>query len=70
MLDCRQNVLTSINTLLRRIALFQSRHEEKHLGRFMSSLVTEVELLRNDLVLVFNQNFYLRCKLDEREQQL
>jgi hypothetical protein len=23
-------------------------------------------LLRNDLILVFNQNFYLRCKLDEK----
>jgi hypothetical protein len=64
MLDCRQNILTSINTILRRIALFQSRPEEKHLLRFLNSLTTEVELLRNDLVLVCNQNFYLRCKLD------
>lgn len=49
---------------------FQCRPEDKHLSRFLGSLITEVELLRNDLVLVFNQNFYLRCKLDEKTQQL
>jgi hypothetical protein len=70
MLDCRQNLLTSINTLLRRISLFQSRPEDKHFSRFQASLIAEVELLRSDLILVFNQNFYLRCKLDEKTHQL
>jgi len=42
MLDCRQNVLASINNILRRITRFNTRHDEKQLNRFITALTTEV----------------------------
>lgn len=70
MMDCRQNLLTTLNNLIKKMNFFHAHPEDKNISRFIVNVVNDLELLRNDLVLVFNQNFYLRCKLDEKSQML
>ena len=64
MIDCRQNLLATIHALLKKAASLQTHPEEKRIASFVKNVISNLELLKNDLVLLFNQNFYLRCKLD------
>lgn len=65
-MDARHKALSLAQDLIKKSNLLLSKTEDRHITKIAASLITGLELIRNDLVLVFNQNFYLRCKLDEK----
>ena len=65
-MDARHKALSLAQDLSQKSNLLLSKSEDRHITKLAASLITGLELIRNDLVLVFNQNFYLRCKLDEK----
>jgi glutathione peroxidase-family protein len=35
-----------------------------------NNIVSDIELLRNDVLLLLKHNFYLQCKLNQQDEQL
>jgi|688.fasta_scaffold506649_1 hypothetical protein len=65
-MDARHKALSLVQDLIKKSNLLLTKSEDRQISKIAASLITGLELIRNDLVLVFNQNFYLRCKLDEK----
>jgi hypothetical protein len=65
-MDTRHKALSLAQDLIKKSNTLLNKTEDRHFIKVIASLITGLEIIRNDLVLVFNQNFYLRCKLDEK----
>ncbi len=42
MMDCRQNLLTTLNNLIKKVNFFQTRPEDKNISRFINALTSEL----------------------------
>jgi hypothetical protein len=68
--DFRRNTLANIAHLTRKMRKIQSVSEERQKEALLASIMGDVDLLRSDTLLILNQNFYLQCKLAEKDDRL
>ena len=64
--DFRRTTLTNINhiqTLLDRLKATDNNRVKEGI---LASIKANVDLFKNDVILILNQNFYLNCKLTEK----
>ena len=64
--DFRRTTLSNINhiqTLLERLKGTDSSRVKEGI---IASIKANVDLFKNDVILILNQNFYLNCKLTEK----
>lgn len=64
--DFRRATLSNINhiqTLIERLKVTDSSRVKEGI---IASIKANVDLFKNDVILILNQNFYLNCRLTER----
>ena len=64
--DFRRTTLSNINhiqTLLERLKGTEGSRVKEGI---IASIKANVDLFKNDVILILNQNFYLNCKLTEK----
>ena len=62
--------MANIGHLTRKMRKMQSVGEERQKEALLASILGDVDLLRSDTLLILNQNFYLQCKLAEKDSRL
>ena len=68
--DIRRSSLSNLQHITKQLDKLRSRETNKQKEQLLSSIATSFDLLHNDLIMLFNHNFYLSCKLAEKEQTL
>ena len=63
MINYRKTTLTTIDTLIAKTHSITPSLSTPRLTKLIHFLTINLELLKNDIILILNQNFYLRCKL-------
>jgi hypothetical protein len=64
--DIRRSSLNNLQHLLKQLDKLRSSPTHKQREHILNSISTSFDLLRNDMILLLNQNFYLTCKLTEK----
>lgn len=68
--DIRRSSLNNLQHLLKQLDKLRARESSGGSKQLINSIAAGFDLLHNDLILVLNHNFYLSCKLAEKERAL
>lgn len=68
--DLRRNTFANLHLIQKHLAKLSLTDISKSTRELLAAIHTSLDLLHNDIVLLFNQNFYLQCKLIDKDKTL
>ena len=68
--DFRRTTLVILQQIQSQIDKLKSTDMNKQREGLMTTIKNSMDLFKNDVILLLNQNFYLSCKMAEREKTL
>lgn len=68
--DLRRNALANLHLIQKHLAKLSVPDIPKNSKELLTAIQTSLDLLHNDIILLFNHNFYLQCKLNDKDKTL